>query len=91
MSIHCLSDACRPRHHTRQAGPADPGSGPACCHGVIFSNVRGDVAKIGDRLHLGVGATHQGFQMIRHLLPDRRAGRRAGDAMLARRNAPTDG
>lgn len=55
-------------------------------------NVRGDVAKIGDRLHLGVGATHQGFQMIRHLLPDRRAGRRAGDDdMLARQTLqPTD-
>ncbi len=54
--------------------------------------VRGDVAKIGDRLHLGVGATHQGFQMIRHLLPDRRAGRRAGDDdMLTRQTLqPTD-
>lgn len=51
-------------------------------------NVRGDVAKIGDRLHLGVGATHQGFQMIRHLLPDRRAG---DDDMLARQTRqPTD-
>lgn len=55
-------------------------------------NVRGDVTKIGDRLHLGVGATHQGFQMIRHRLPDRRAGRRAGDDdMLARQTRqPTD-
>ncbi|MFM4772208.1 hypothetical protein [Aeromonas caviae] len=50
--------------------------------------VRGDVAKIGDRLHLGVRAAHQGFQMIRHLLPDRRAG---DDDMLARQTRqPTD-
>ncbi len=55
-------------------------------------NVRGDVTKIGDRLHLGVRAAHQGFQMIRHRLPDRRAGRRAGDDdMLARQiRQPTD-
>lgn len=54
--------------------------------------VRGDVAKIGDRLHLGVRAAHQGFQMILHRLPDRRTGRRAGDDdMLARQTRqPTD-
>ncbi|MFM5079433.1 hypothetical protein [Aeromonas caviae] len=55
-------------------------------------NVRGDVTKIGDRLHLGVRAAHQGFQMILHRLPDRRTGRRAGDDdMLARQTRqPTD-